>query len=180
MILLAIIHIANPHRIWVLAKLTRFTHFLQQINQSVSHPFSKIQTRAPSLFPFVRCSNLHKSGSQEIFDWEGHWASIGFVLQYCTVVPGMRTTTITVLVFRNFIGKISFLVKFWWTHLAHQHQCRPSLTTHIKDHVSMIPRRVLSNLYDSLYRVLRFFHKYIEATLRIFYFGMLLVKFPLK
>ena len=26
--------------------------------------------------------------------------------------------------FRNFIGKISFLVKFWWTHLAHQHQSR--------------------------------------------------------
>jgi hypothetical protein len=45
---------------------------------------------------------------------------------------------------------------------THQHQINTpkqigSLTTHIKDHVSMIPIRVLSNLYGSLYRVLRFF-----------------------
>ena len=46
--------IANPHPILLMAKLRRFIHFLQQLNQWVSHPFSKIQTRAPSLFPFVR------------------------------------------------------------------------------------------------------------------------------
>ena len=33
-----------------------------------------------------------------------------------------------------------------------------SMTTHIKDHVSLIHRRVLSNLHGSLFRVLRFFH----------------------
>ena len=44
-----------------MAKLRQFSHFLQQINKLVSHPFSKIQTRALSLFPFVRCPNLHKS-----------------------------------------------------------------------------------------------------------------------
>jgi hypothetical protein len=69
MFLLAIIHIANPHRIFALAKLRQLSHFLQQINQSESFPFSKIQTRAPSLFPFVRCGDLHKSKIPIKYDW---------------------------------------------------------------------------------------------------------------
>ena len=76
MILLAIIQIANPHPICIMAKLRRFIHFLQQINQWEPFPFSKIQTRAPSLFPFVRSPNLHKSGSKGKFDWEGHSVSV--------------------------------------------------------------------------------------------------------
>ena len=63
--------IANPHRIFALAKLRQFSHFLQSINKWASRPFSKIQTRAPSLFPFVRCSNLHKSKTPIKYEWEG-------------------------------------------------------------------------------------------------------------
>ena len=61
MILLAIILLPLKYPIWAMAKLRQFSPFLQQINKSVPYPFSKIQTRAPSLFPFVRYPNLHKS-----------------------------------------------------------------------------------------------------------------------
>ena len=70
MILLAIILLPLKYPIWAMAKLRQFSHFLQQINKSVSHPFSKIQTRAPSLFPFVRCPNLHKSKTPIKYEWE--------------------------------------------------------------------------------------------------------------
>ena len=76
MILLAIILLPLKYPIWALAKLRQFSHFLQQINKSVLYPFSKIQTRAPSLFPFVRCSNLHKSKTPIKYDWEGHCSCI--------------------------------------------------------------------------------------------------------
>ena len=79
--------IANPHRIFALAKLRQLSHFLQQINQWVSHPFSKIQTRAPSLFPFVRCGHLHKSKIPIKYDWEGHWVLINKYL-WPGLVPG--------------------------------------------------------------------------------------------
>jgi len=71
MILLAIIPLPLKDQFWAMAKLRQFSPFLQQINKSVSHPFSKIQTRAPSLFPFVRCPNLHKSKTPIKYDWEG-------------------------------------------------------------------------------------------------------------
>jgi len=58
---------------WINSKLRQFSHFLQQINKSASRPFSKIQTRAPSLFPFVRYPNLHKSKTPIKYDWEGRW-----------------------------------------------------------------------------------------------------------
>ena len=48
MILLAIILLPLKDQFWAMAKLRQFSPFLQQINKSVSHPFSKIQTRAPS------------------------------------------------------------------------------------------------------------------------------------
>ena len=54
MILLAIILLPLKYLISAMAKLRQFSPFLQQINKSVLYPFSKIQTRAPSLFPFVR------------------------------------------------------------------------------------------------------------------------------
>ena len=73
MILLAIILLPLKDPFWINSKLRQFSHFLQQINKSVPYPFSKIQTRAPSLFPFVRYSNLHKSKTPTKYDWEGHW-----------------------------------------------------------------------------------------------------------
>jgi hypothetical protein len=63
--------IATQISVLTMAKLRQFSHFLQQIYRSVSHPFSKVQTRAPGLFPFVRCSNLHKSKTPIKYDWEG-------------------------------------------------------------------------------------------------------------
>ena len=83
-ILLAIIQNANRHQFSALAELSRFSHFLQQINKSVPYPFSKIQTRAPSLFPFVRCWNLHKSGSWGKFEWE-----LGKVTEWLTCILGI-------------------------------------------------------------------------------------------
>ena len=70
-ILLAIILLPLKYPIWIMAKLRQFSHFLQQINKWEPFPFSKIQTRAPSLFPFVRCGNLHKSKIPIKYDWEG-------------------------------------------------------------------------------------------------------------
>ena len=73
-ILLAIILLPLKDLFSAMAKLRQFSHFLQQINQSALRPFSKIQTRAPSLFPFVRSENLHKSGYTVAggkFEWEG-------------------------------------------------------------------------------------------------------------
>ena len=72
MILLAIILLPLKYQFWIMAILRQFSHFLQQINKSASRPFSKIQTRAPSLFPFVRYPNLHKSKTPIKYDWEGH------------------------------------------------------------------------------------------------------------
>ena len=72
MILLAIILLPLKYPFWIISKLRQFSHFLQQINKWVSHPFSKIQTRGPSLFPFVRYPNLHKSKTPIKYDWEGH------------------------------------------------------------------------------------------------------------
>ena len=72
MILLAIILLPLKYLIWIMAKLRQFNPFLQQINKSVPYPFSKIQMRAPSLFPFVRYPNLHKSKTPIKYDWEGH------------------------------------------------------------------------------------------------------------
>ena len=53
-LLLAIILLPLKYPIWLNSKLRQFSHFLQQINKSKPFPFSKIQTRAHSLFPFVR------------------------------------------------------------------------------------------------------------------------------
>ena len=80
MILLAIILLPLKYPIWLNSKLSRISHFLQQINKWASRPFSKIQTRAPSLFPFVRCSNLHKSKTPIKYEWEGHWVEILAIL----------------------------------------------------------------------------------------------------
>ena len=44
----SIILLPLKYPIWIMAKLRQFSHFLQQINKSVSHPFSKIQTRSES------------------------------------------------------------------------------------------------------------------------------------
>ena len=71
MILLAIILLPLKYQFSALAKLRQFSHFSQQINKSEPFPFSIIQTRAPSLFPFVRCWNLHKSKTPIKYDWEG-------------------------------------------------------------------------------------------------------------
>ena len=63
------------------AKLRQFSPFLQQINKSEPFPFSSIQTRAPSLFPFVRYPNLHKSKTPiKIVDIFVHRASFLTVL----------------------------------------------------------------------------------------------------
>ena len=71
-ILLAIILLPLKYPFSAMAKLRQFSHFLQQINKSLLYPFSKIQTRAPSLFPFVLYSNLHKSKTPikyDCLDW---------------------------------------------------------------------------------------------------------------
>ena len=76
MILLAIILLPLEYQFSALAKLRQFSHFSQQIDKSASRPFLIIQTRAPSLFPFVRCWNLHKSKTPIKYDWEGRWADL--------------------------------------------------------------------------------------------------------
>ena len=85
MILLAIILLPLKYPIWIMAKLRQFSHFLQQINKWASRPFSKIQTRAPSLFPFVRCANLLnrklRSNTPIKYDWEGREYFVFFLIQ---------------------------------------------------------------------------------------------------
>jgi len=71
MILLAIILLPLKYLIWIMAKLRQFSPFLQQIYKSEAFPFSSIQTRAPSLFPFVRYPKLHKSKTPIKYEWEG-------------------------------------------------------------------------------------------------------------